>query len=93
MKIQVTEDDIARGIKSDCKFCPIAIAVKRATHQRIGVFVQSHAVYFLRPDVMQKPFHASYLPLEVENWINDFDEGKKEMQPIEFELETPHELL
>lgn len=38
MLVEVTQDDIDTGTRNDCQWCPVALALKRATCHEFGVF-------------------------------------------------------
>ena len=77
MKIQVTQEDIDRGIAGSCGRCPITLAIRRATSKNYYTGVE---------DV----FHMDYgpvirLPFEAIKFIKNFDSGN-EVKPFEFEV-------
>ena len=79
MKIQVTQDDIDHGRSGDCNFCPVARAVKRATHLDLGVRVTIGYVYLGNLVNFQ-------LLSKVADFVYDFDVGMP-VKPFEFELD------
>ena len=93
MKIEVTLEDIDRGIQGHCMLCPVALALKRQCPQYKSVTVKSSRVFFWANDfsfsqMEYKPVGdaTAELPLEVCEFISKFD-LKKEVKPFEFELE------
>jgi hypothetical protein len=80
MIISVTEDDIKMGKVGDCQFCPVALAVKRNTARPITV----------GSDILDVDQVSHWLPLEVVDFIEDFDSGLL-VDPFTFEL--PDEFL
>jgi hypothetical protein len=83
--IKVTKEDIKEGKRRDCKGCPIARAVKRATKLR---YIQVGATIVFRnyPDYKK----LSRLPKFAQCWIDDFDaNGRKAVKPLKFRLKLP----
>jgi hypothetical protein len=89
MKVSITTEDIKKGIPTNFFSCPVALAVSRATKKSIGVAWGSKDEI----DPLFYPMFCKsgkwtfvYLPVEVLNWINDFDR-KMPVEPIDFEVE------
>ncbi len=83
MKIIVTAEDIANGVRCDATACPIARAINRVMADRLtrGVSVLDTCVIRLDTDNM-----SNQLPVVAQEFIVEFDEegvGK----PFEFELD------
>lgn len=81
MKITVTQDDIAAGVRDSCFKCPIARAVNRAfgiDNAVVGPREVSH--YRGNRKLWQFP-----LPPEARQFITRFDHGLP-VAPMEFEL-------
>lgn len=76
MKIQVTQEDIDKGIQLDCTDCPIAVAIRRITSLP-GIEVDDSHI-----EIDHKEYHT---PDEVIEFICVFDAGLT-VQPFEFDL-------
>lgn len=74
--INVTQDDINKGQKSKCFYCPVALATKRALKCR-NVMICT--------DTLKTSGYTAPLPLDVRQWVWDYDYGQP-VQPISFEL-------
>lgn len=83
MNIKVTQKHIDEGLRWNCSYCPIALAIKELLKVAV-VSVNARTVYF--------PFDikSEKLPLNISTFIKRFDAGCI-VYPIEFELEIPHE--
>ena len=69
MKIHVTQDDIYRGNRRNCNYCPVARAVARATSES-EVYVGGDI--FIRKNEHGSVYHA---PRSVRRFIRRFDKG------------------
>lgn len=79
MKITVTQEDIDNGVRDSCRYCPVAIAVLRATGRPRGsVRVDGTAI-----DMGDKVIG---LTREVEAWITRYD-YTRQGAPFEFEVD------
>ena len=78
MKITVTKEDIENGIRSSNKFCPIALALKRAGYKDAIV----RTIEFL----YDCGNAGCNLPLEAQKFIYSFDVGKP-VKPFTFSIE------
>lgn len=79
IKIRVLRSDIIKGEQGHCSLCPVARAVKRATHR--PVIVWDDVVTITRG---HRP--KQYItPYKVERFIYKFDGGKK-VKPFSFTL-------
>lgn len=85
--ITVTQDDIEKGEATNCHYCPIAIAAKRA----FKAYSVSCAVRLLiyTDETSYKKYK---LPDEALNFIGDFDNGKG-VEPFEFEIDETKPLI
>lgn len=77
IRIEVTAEDIERGVLADCTECPVALAVERATGDQAHVYdgsvtLTSDCVYTSLPD-------------DVNRRIRAYDAGES-MVPFSFEL-------
>lgn len=82
MKIQVTQDDIDRGVRGNVCFCPVALAVKRATSET--VYVSGMRIRIIKK-ANGKALEAP-TPSEVSCFIAAFDHYAT-VEPFEFDLE------
>lgn len=82
MRIQVTIDDIAKGVKGVSESCPVALAIKRQLNPE-GVTVGAWNIDWYQSG---KGYWAK-LPKDskVHRFITDFDRGDL-VDPFEFEL-------
>ena len=71
--IEVTADDIARGVANDCATCPIALAARRL-HPTARIYVGGELT---REIVTYWPERACYdMPDEAVDFVATFDEGR-----------------
>jgi hypothetical protein len=91
--IHVTNEDILAGKQGSCQFCPVALAVKRATnksHVEVGI----DGICFYDKPIEELSYadirNSVQIPIskEVEKFIVYFDE-KYQVEPFSFELELP----
>ena len=75
--INVTKDDIIKGQKGKCFYCPVALATKRTLKCK-NIMIRSE-------ELVSSGFRA-VLPLVVRQWIWDYDHGQF-VEPLSFELE------
>lgn len=92
VKINVTEDDIEHGIKSDCRKCPIALAIN--THLADGyiVAVNMTDVFIQRSSNLLSFLHVARLPLTACRFIHKFD-CYLAHTPFDFYLDIPDTYL
>lgn len=81
IEITVTLKDIAGGVREDCAYCPIALAVKRAFPLASEVTVDYNDLSF---------YHGSQIfsadvPQHVADWMDSFDHARG-VQPVSFPL-------
>ena len=80
MIIHVTQNDIENGIKGNCEFCPVAIAMTRAFGRLVRVW-NDHCL------IGYSPVIRIDTPAEVADFISDFDAfGEKGLKPFSFEI-------
>lgn len=78
MKISVTAQDIAVGIKDELGNSPIALAIKRATGRKyVSVYGDAAVINCT----------AVYLPREAREFMRHGWIGFPELRPFEFELD------
>jgi hypothetical protein len=78
MRIEVTQEDIDRGIPFSHTSCPIACAVQRTFGQPCWVYTHRMAVFTGLPDVSRYALSG-----ECVDFIARFDAGKK-VEPFSF---------
>jgi len=78
IRVEVTEEDIAKGIRENCRLCPIARAIKRLGHEEVAVMGDSI-------EIGTVDFEA---PPEVDAFVEAFD-AFRPVQPFAFDLEIP----
>ena len=75
--IDVTQEDINKGIKTDVSRCPVAKALRRAIEDAKNVSVGNKLTFNL-----QGVLYYADVPLKILEFINKFDsEGKKAVKP------------
>jgi len=74
MIISVTEEHIKKGVKASYRTCPIALALEDAGFDSPKVSVASY---------WYQDAKRLNLPLKVQKFIKDFDNGKK-VRPFSF---------
>lgn len=75
LKINITECDIAEGIRANYQQCPVARALKREIADCEGVY--SHIHFLNKPDIET--------PVKAYEWIERYDKGKK-VKPFSFTI-------
>ena len=78
VSVDVTHDDIAKGLKSRPGRCPISIAVARAIGAQCNVYWDNMHVLGSSKAVVSLPPAAKF-------FIQDFDSGE-DVQPFIFEI-------
>ena len=81
MKVEVTQEDINRGMPKVCDRCPIALAMRRAGCA--FVYVEPHRVDWRRRGILSGKY--SSLPSEATRFIMAFDNAEP-VQPFTFEV-------
>lgn len=87
MKITVTQEDIDKGKRNMCSYCPVALACTRQFNATCRVEYET-----LRGPLVVSVYHVDHtqqfnLPFKVQCWVSYFDfHGPDEIKPIEFEL-------
>lgn len=81
IRIDVTQDDINRGKREHCLFCPVALAMERAVGEVVFVHKSEYVIVYNQPLPM---------PAEASEWILQFDIGGAEfVEPFSFEIPAP----
>lgn len=78
MIIEVTQADINKGRKADCRLCPIALAIKRVTGCPVEVRCHNYS--------KEWQHNWKQLPVVAREFILHFDRGDN-TQPFQFEIE------
>ncbi len=80
MKVSVTAEDIANGIRKNCRGCPVALATQR-TYETAYVWVNTESITidYQDPRIVKTPS-------DVKRFVLKFDAGEP-VFPFEFELE------
>lgn len=84
MKINVTEDHIARGRQGAPNSCPVALALKETSSDFANVVV-SPSWFFSKNKDFKITYEATNLPKKVQQFIKKFDTGKP-VKPFSFEI-------
>lgn len=71
MRIDVTQEDIEQGRADNCRLCPVALAVARATGKIVKVWEGS--ISFLYGWSEGEVFYSLDLPEEAKEFISLFD--------------------
>ena len=85
IKINVTQEDIDKGIQGSCVNCPTGLALQRTFPSSNYIHVDTVDIeYGINPE--SDEFKSVETPQEVIDFIDDFDNGKP-VKPFFFELE------
>lgn len=95
VRVEVTQEDIDKGIPSNCTSCPIALALRRQfpEYHSIEVKTTSAVFYLFRDHYDDVDFVAvGYFPDEARIFIHVFDSIPSRdilvtLKPFEFEME------
>lgn len=82
LKIKVTEDDIAKGIRGDGASCPIARACKRMGFEAVDAMPESISLSCPKT----KADYRGRTPEPARRFMSAFD-SKLKVSPFEFEIE------
>jgi hypothetical protein len=83
-QIDVTQEDIDNGIERSCGFCPVALAVRRATDKNASVDEEDMQVWEFVDGLRR--YEVATTPTEVTIFIKRFDRGM-DVQPLSFTVE------
>jgi hypothetical protein len=91
--IRVTQDDIEQGIKADCYYCPVALALER-TLGAVNVRVYHGSADWMIPPKWfawkrRSKWYSRILPQEASVFVADFDAGAP-VKPCSFVIRTDH---
>jgi hypothetical protein len=85
IRVEVTAEDIRKGVVGSCDACPVAKALRRTFRTK------SATVYYVRsatPRCSVKKLDALPLPLDAAKFAANFDDGKP-VSPFSFDLRIP----
>lgn len=84
LRINVTQKDIDEGIQFDCENCAIARACKRQLKERkfVGIQFYEHKAAIR----VGGRFSGIELPQKVDEFVRQFDNNKKKVKPISFNI-------
>lgn len=82
IEVQVTQEDINRGVRGHTTRCPVALALQRIYPK---AFVGTS---YWKPDGLG-PHESFYLRESVQRFTNDFDSGKH-VEPTTLVIEGPN---
>lgn len=88
---EVTERNIQLGVRQDCCFCAVALAVKKELIDSIQVFSMKN-VLILQNRFNHEFIHSVVWPVKVASFIEDID-ANKPVKPFKFNMKIPKELL
>ena len=83
MRIEVTQEDIDRGLKSSCYECPIAYAYKRKVKNKIRLGFSVGTEYI--DHFVGESQDRYMLPKEAKKFIRRFDQDQP-VRPFSFEI-------
>jgi hypothetical protein len=96
VRVEVTRDDIDRGVRRNAKKCPVARAVRRQLIRGCRVFVTGTLIISKGTSVLyEKPIE---LPQQASRFIAKFDEtrmkaDRKKLKPFVAILDIPEKYL
>jgi hypothetical protein len=88
IRVEVTQEDISKGVVGNCRRCPLARAIGRLIGQKISVAVSLCYVSFWKGTRRLGP---SYLSREAYRFRSEFDCGEKVL-PFSFPISIPEEV-
>ena len=89
--VNVTAQDIARGVKHDPCWCPVARAIRRHIQRAVLVDVGPEQLDFYDNDGYLV-YPRATLPSEAATWVDEFDTGFP-VQPFSFEVLVPAQVV
>lgn len=84
--IEVTKEDIEKGIKHDARSCPINLAMRRRVYAKMDV----HKGY-VNMESLTGRYYQAVLPETAVEFIQKFDSGV-EVKPFRFQLKIKRRL-
>lgn len=94
IKVDVTQQDIDKGVQCSSARCPIAIAAKRVLGKEVSVGSMSLVIYTPIDDELEdgaKNAEVVQLPHEAQAFVRDFDHYEYQrtpISPVSFEIEV-----
>lgn len=86
LRIEITADDVRRGIQGDAESCPVALAARRAFNcDEHDITIDGENLDYDGPDQIFWPFDGADLPEEVRQAIDEFDRTGR-MTPFAFTI-------
>lgn len=95
MKVQITNEDIRRGLPANFFGCALSLALSRATRKSVGIawgvkddYIAGHETRGLQYLMFFKDGSWKFgkFPKEVLEWVNQFDQ-KLPVAELEFEFD------
>lgn len=89
LHINVTEQDIREGCRSEASNCPIALAGNRALREQgIDYLYLNASPHFIaiHNDDEEAVFSCDSVPIDARVFMREFDSGE-EVDPFEFDIE------
>ena len=92
MKIQVTKEDIEKGERGSCEWCPVALAIQRTYNLKNDgdekmISVDADCVeIWTQQDIVEKQYQ---LPQIARDFIHDFDNSdikNEQLKPFLFKI-------
>jgi hypothetical protein len=90
VEIKVTQEDIDRGVSTDCTKCPIALACIRSVPSIESCLVDPREIAFFPP--RSNIWVDVKTPYAAVRFMREFDGGHP-VSPFSFTLELPEELF
>jgi hypothetical protein len=84
MVVEVTQKHINKGLRNDCRRCPIALALKDAGLSDVVVM---RSIVLIHPRRGSQYRYSCALPTSVSQFIESFD-SIQGVEPFSFELEV-----
>ena len=93
VEVNVTEDDIVKGIKGNCSQCPVALAVNRILKDRFFSAIGGLRVTISEYGMKDYDIHMSDSH-ELWSFVRQFDDyGPNYAHPFSFSLDIPEGFL
>lgn len=91
VEINVTQNDIKKGLRFSCRECPVARAMSRKIKPPYSLFVSLSKVSIIR-ESKERPFAQLELPEIAQDFIRRFD-GYVKVAPFKFKIGFPVSVL
>src|SRR5690242_13482648 len=88
--IDVTQEDIDRGNRANCRFCPIAMAIDRLVKPGVEAWIDPWSMAIFQGDKLVADFLV--LSQSMSDFIGLYDAGHY-VPPSRFSFELPEECL